>query len=445
MLNWIGRLNQTYVVVVGVALCLCLVAWLLAATRPTPVASWTGELVILSGRDDSTGKQRQARVDLWNEVHPEIPASIVELSGNADQQRNEMVRRAQDPAGRVDIYNLDVTWTAEFAENDYIVPLSGVPTDDFLSRPLDTCLYERRFDGIPFSGEQLWALPFNTDAGLLYYRADLVAPPASWDMMVTETRRVLESPDHDPLLEAGYTTQLDNYEGLTVNVLEALRDVTTTIKVDESGRLPFDGRDLKEVVDRFRVRNENDDGSRRENAKVMLPASIGYEEQRSTQAMREGKTLFLRNWPVAYRTLTARSGESSAAERKFKVAQLPGGSVLGGQNLAVARHSAHPEAATELVRFLTNAPSQRALFVNGGFAATRRSVYDNKDVQAAIDYAGELRSAVENAEPRPEGPCYARFSKILRDAVTAALRGDGSLPDDLVEQLDAALNCRPAP
>ena len=73
MLNWIGRLNQTYVVVVGVALCLCLVAWLLAAARPTPVASWTGELVILSGRDDSTGKQRQARVDLWNEVHPEIP------------------------------------------------------------------------------------------------------------------------------------------------------------------------------------------------------------------------------------------------------------------------------------------------------------------------------------------------------------------------------------
>ena len=252
-----------------------------------------------------------------------------------------MVRRAQDPAGRVDIYNLDVTWTAEFAENDYIVPLSGVPTDDFLSRPLDTCLYERRFDGIPFSGEQLWALPFNTDAGLLYYRADLVAPPASWDMMVTETRRVLESPDHDPLLEAGYTTQLDNYEGLTVNVLEALRDVTTTIKVDESGRLPFDGRDLKEVVDRFPGQDENDDGSRRENAKVMLTASIGYEEQRSTEAMREGKTLFLRNWPVAYR-----SSPPGPANRPRPAGvqgrPLPGGSVLGGQNLAVARHSAHP-------------------------------------------------------------------------------------------------------
>ena len=101
---------------------------------------------------------------------PEKRARIVELSGNADQQRNEMVRLAQDPDGVVDVYNLDVTWTAEFAENDYIVPLTGVSTDDFLSGPLDTCRYERRFDGIPFSGEKLWALPFNADAGLLYYR-----------------------------------------------------------------------------------------------------------------------------------------------------------------------------------------------------------------------------------------------------------------------------------
>ena len=162
--------------------------------------------------------------------------------------------------------------------------------------------------------------------------------------------------------------------------------------------------------------------------------------------MREGKTLYLRNWPIAYRTLVARSGEPSAPDtRTFEIAQLPGGSVLGGQNLAVARHSAHPAAATGLVRVLTNTPSQRALFENGGFAATRNSVYDDPAVRAVFPYAEELRSAVRNAEPRPEGPCYARFSKILRDDVTASLRGDAPLPENLVEQLDAALNCRPAP
>ena len=435
---WSRRHDRPFVVRIAVALfvCLCLVAWFLTAALRAPAEPQTGDLVILSGRDDSAGKQRQIRVDLWNEVNPDRRARIVELSGNADQQRNEMVRLAQDPAGAVDVYNLDVTWTAEFAENDYIVPLTGVSTADFLTRPLDTCRYERRFDGIPLSGEQLWALPFHTDAGLLYYRIGLASPPTSWETIRTETLRVLNSPGHDPRLEAGYTTQLDNYEGLTVNVLETLRDLGTSITVDDAGRLPFTGQDLKRVVDRFRD----------ENSDVVLPDSQRFDERRSTQAMYDGRTLYLRNWPLWFRTLDARSDEASAAdERTIGVSQLPGGGVLGGQNLAVARHSRRPQDAQELIEFLTNSASQKELFVAGGFAATRRSVYADPDVQAAFPYAQELRAAVENAQPRPEGPCYARFSKILRDAVTASLRNDTALPENLVEQLDAALNCRPAP
>ena len=192
-----------------------------------------------------------------------------------------------------------------------------------------------------------------------------------------------------------------------MNVLEVLRELNPTIKVDDAGRLPFDGQDLQQVVDRFR--DENDD--------VVLPASLGYDEQRSTQAMREGKTLYLRNWPLAYRTLRATSGENSAAdERKFAITQLPGGSVLGGQNLAVARHSKRPTAATELITFLTNEPSQRALFVNGGFAATAERV---RRPGGPGDRSRRREAAHGRQQRRAPagGPC-ARFSKILRDAVT---------------------------
>ena len=133
-----------------------------------------GELVILSGRDDSVGGQREVLIKRWNALNPAYPAKIVELSGVADQQRNEMVKRAQAAGSDIDIYNLDVTWIAEFAENDYIRPLPDVSTEGFLHGPLSSCFYEKRLDGIPFSGEGLYALPFNTDAGLLYYRDDLV-------------------------------------------------------------------------------------------------------------------------------------------------------------------------------------------------------------------------------------------------------------------------------
>lgn len=82
-----------------------------------------------------------------------------------------MLARAQ--SGHGDIYNLDVTWTAEFADAGYIQSLDepGVPEDGFLAGPLATC----RYDG------ELWTLPFNTDVGLLYYRSDLLdLPPQTW-------------------------------------------------------------------------------------------------------------------------------------------------------------------------------------------------------------------------------------------------------------------------
>ena len=432
------RRDPRYHLVVGVALgmSLTLIAVLLA--RPLFAApQWEpGELVVLSGRDDSATQQRRALIDEWNDLHQDAPATIVELSGNADQQRNEMVRRAQDPDSHVDVYNMDVTWTAEFAENDYIVPLTGVDTTGFLEPALDTCLYERRLDGVPFSGEQLWAVPFNTDAGLLYYREDLVpTAPASWDAMATESREVLADA-RDPAVEAGFTSQLDNYEGLTVNALEMLRELDSSIEVDDAGRLPFDLGSLEKTVARLRPGKDG----------VVLRDSLDYDEQRSTQAMQDGRALFLRNWPLAIRTLTTKSEKpANAPDRTFQVTQLPGGSVLGGQNLAVARHSTQPVAATELIRFLTREDHQRQLFVEGGFAATRDAVYDDPSVQAEFRYANDMRAAVNIAEPRPEGPCYARFSKLFRDVLTRSIESEVALPEDFVEQLDAALNCRPAP
>ena len=54
------------------------------------------EIVILSGRDDSVGGQRTELVNRWNRDH-KTKARIVELSGSADQQHNEMLRRRRHP------------------------------------------------------------------------------------------------------------------------------------------------------------------------------------------------------------------------------------------------------------------------------------------------------------------------------------------------------------
>ncbi|MFD0823257.1 extracellular solute-binding protein, partial [Micromonospora zhanjiangensis] len=208
--------------VVAILVAVVLPVLLLDRAGPEP-----GTLVILSGTDDGYGGQRQALIDQWNALGDRPRAEIVPVTGGTDAERDEMLVRAQAGGGDVDIYNLDVPRMAEFVDAGYLRPLDEdrlTDLDGFLENPLNSCRRAGR----------LWALPFNTDAGLLYYRADLVPaaePPSSWPGIVSWTEKALAGPPPKPPVGggpaapapvAGYTGQFADYEGLTVNALEAI-------------------------------------------------------------------------------------------------------------------------------------------------------------------------------------------------------------------------------
>jgi len=395
-----------------------------------------GEIVLLSGEDDSAGDQRQALIQEWNALHPEHPARIEEVNSIADAERSEMLARADGDGGDVDVLNLDVAWLPEFAEAGLVreFPDDAVDRDAFLERPLASCEYDGR----------LWALPFNTDAALLYRRSDLVKRvPTTWEDMRAEAAGVLGGdPKPGTVPEAGVVTQLEDYEGLTVNALEAVWSTGGEI-VDDDGEVRVDsraaGEGLRRLVEGVRA-GTGSEGTRPDGTAwpMILPDSLVYSEQSSTAAFRDGRALFLRNWPVAYRTL-ADPGESGAKQVSFAVSPLPWPSVLGGQNLAIAERSEHPRAARALIEFLTDSRSQQILFERGGFAATRRVVYTDAAVRDRYPYADELHAAVEGARLRPRTPHYALFSEVLREAVHAMLVTGDRPPPDLADDLRAAL------
>lgn len=386
-----------------------------------------GELVILSGRDDSTGGQRQMLINEWNELHPNNQAQIVELSGD---QRIEMVARAQSGEDQVDIYNLDLTWTAEFADNEYIRPIaeSGLDTSGFLDKPLETCRYDGR----------LWALPFNSDAGLLYYRTDLVPqPPGTWRGVEDAIDQAFRQPDRNSALVAGYTGQLANYEGLTVNALEAIWDEDGHV-VDQNGDVVIDefSEQVRTALDRLRPSSRS--------PLVILPEFLEHREDESRETFQRGDVLFMRNWPVAYRNLEQVAGEegSSGPVPEFDVTPLPGPSALGGQNLAIAAGTTKPKAAQALIEFLTDTRSQQILFERGGFAATRKVVYEDAVIKERYPYAQDLLEAIRGARLRPVTPHYSRFSEVFREEVHTALESGRPLPEDFAERLSEALKGR---
>jgi multiple sugar transport system substrate-binding protein len=389
-----------------------------------------GTLKILSGTDDSFGGQRQALIDQWNALGGGRPkAEVVTVAGGTDAVRDEMVARAQ-AGGDIDVYNLDVTLMAEFVHFDYLRPLDRdrVDLEGFLENPLRTC--ER--DG------KLWALPFNTDAALLYYRRDLLgdAPlPTSWAGITNRVEDVFAAAKAGPgaaaraSLVAGYTGQFADYEGLSVNAFEAIWAAGGDV-VDDHGNVVIDSAEAREGLQRLAI------GFQPGNPQIILPESTGFQESEATQAFRDGKVIFMRNWPVRYRDLT---GESGTPPVDFGVTRVPNRSVLGGQNLAVAAGSDQPRAAQELINFLTSPRSQQILFERGGFAATREIVYHDREVQEQYAYAETLLDAIKQARPRPDTPHYALFSKVFRQGVREALANGGQLPDGFAARLADAL------
>jgi multiple sugar transport system substrate-binding protein len=392
-------------------------------------------LVILSGGDQSEGGMRHELVERrWSGDLHRTPATIRVVGGVADAQRSQMVAHAQSGRTDVDIYNLDVTWTAEFAQAGYLRPLdrTTLDTDGFLDQPLRTCWY----DG------QLWALPFNSDAGLLYFRSDLVPPeqaPTDWGGIEWWTHQVLGSPGSPDDLVAGYAGQLADYEGLTVNAFEM-------IWAEHGEVLTGDWRDPRILIESGPVA----DALRRlarvfsaEDPQLILPESAEFDEAGTTNAFRERKVLFMRNWPVAHRTLGggngAPVGDDAPAGPEFDVRRLPGPSVLGGQNLAIAANSTRPDSAQELIEFLTGEDSQRDLFGEGGLPATRGAVYDDPEIVRDHRYAPDLREAIQMARPRPLTPYYSRFSEVFRQGVRHALHNGGEIPDRFADQLANAL------
>jgi multiple sugar transport system substrate-binding protein len=432
--GWLGRWRQRHAAVFCLALGTVLGAVVtLAATYLVDVNDHVdlepGELVIISGEDGSDGDQRQFLVNQWNATHRHNQARIIELSAIADHAHSEMVARAQSGRGDVDIYNLDVIWTAEFADAGYIRPLddSKVDRSVFLQNPIRTCIYR----------DTLWALPFNTNAGLLYYRKDLVPqPPARWSELINKVDGVLAKGQQNSNLEAGYTGQLRQYEGLTVNAIEAIQAVAVGDMV-RKGKVAISLDDLNEGI--RRLWPSDSDGDRH-----VLGDSLTYDEKLSTQAFREGKVLFMRNWPVAYRDLsrpTDETGQPAVPAESIGITPLPGGSVLGGANLAIAANSAKPRAAQALIEFLTDSRSQQILFERGGLAATRTVVYQDPEVTKKYAYTQTLLKAVEEARPRPVTPCYRQFTEVFQNAVYHALHERKPLPDDFIHTLDAALAC----
>jgi len=312
-----------------------------------------------------------------------------------------------------------------------------------------TAFFSRLFQNNTVNGK-LVGLPWFVDAGLLYYRTDLLkkygfsAPPKTWDeltqmaQVIQDGERKTGNPDF-----WGYVWQGDAYEGLTCDALE--------------WQYSDGGGSIVETNRIISVNNPQTQAALERAAKwvgtISPPGVTTYQEDDARKVWQAGNAAFMRNWPYAY--VLGQGGPDGTQETKIKglfdVTTLPSGAsgsgaaALGGWQLGVSAYSKHPQEAAQLLLYLVGPKTQKSNAINLDWLPSDKSVYQDKEVAQVHPFMPKLAGAGDQAVPRPStvtGAKYTEVSTAYYSAVHDVLSGKTdarSALDDLEVKLQNIL------
>ncbi|HZH52609.1 MAG TPA: ABC transporter substrate-binding protein [Microvirga sp.] len=335
-------------------------------------------------------------------------------------------------ASDIDVFQIDVVWTGTLAQHLLeLTPEARGNIDDHLPTMIETSQV----------GGKLMAMPWFADAGLLYYRKDLLEKykrpvPQTWEELTETARLIQEGERREGRGDFwGYVWQGRAYEGLTTNALEWIASYNGGTIVDAKGEITIENREAAEALKL----------AAGWVGTITPEGVLNYTEEESRGVFQAGNAAFMRNWPYAW---ALAQGSDSTIKDKVGIAPLPKGGpdgrhagTLGGQLLAVSKYSRNPEAATDLVMFLTGAEEQKRRAIEGSFNPTIVGLYGDADIARANPFIGDLVDVFTNAVARPAsvtGNNYNRVSTEFFNTVHQVLSKRAE-PEQALSRLDRDL------
>ena len=341
-----------------------------------------------------------------------------------DQLRTEL----QAGASEIDVIGGDVIWPAQFAANGWILDVSDrFPESErsqFLPAPVDSLVYEGAIYGVPWF----------TDAGMLYYRSDLLEQagfseaPKTW----AELEEMALKTAQDTGTQDGFVFQGADYEGGTVNGLEYIWT---------HGGDVLDGN--KVIIDS----PESVAGLATEHAMVergVAPQAVStYKEPETDPAFLGGRSVFARNWPYMY-ALAQDPETSNIKPEQIGISPLPAGeggqsfSGLGGWNMMINANSQKQDEAWEFVKFMTSEQGQRQRALAATLLPTRKALYEDKQILDEVPVIRLGAEAIQSTKSRPVSPYYSDMSLAMAEQFNLSLKGEVA-PEEAVATLQEEL------
>ena len=353
-------------------------------------------------------QQLQPLVKKFNQQHPKIKFQIVEAPSDSNQVEDLYTSSFLLGNSPYDVVYMDIVWTPKFAAAGWLRDLSDRLTpeeaEQYLKADIAGGMYQ----------DKLYRLPFRSDAGMLYYREDLLAkaghePPETFAELMT----ISQDLQQQGLVDWGYVWQGKQYEGMAAMFVEILEGNGAYWVKPDTLEVGLDRPEAIAAVEFLREAIAK---------QVSPPGVTTYAEEETRLLFQNEKAAFLRNWPYVY-SLAA----DSAIAGKYRIKPMVhavgknSGATLGGWGLGISTTSKHPDAAWQVVEFLSSESSQREFILETGFVPSRIALFNDPEIVAKYNYYPQLLEVVQNSALRPPISQYAQASDILQRYLSAAI------------------------
>ena len=370
------------------------------------VAQQPVTLKILMRADEAA--KWQPLTQKFNQQHPKINLQVVEAPSDSNQVEELYTTSFLLGNSPYDLVYMDIVWTPKFAAAGWLEDLSdrllAAEKAEYLAGDIQGGIYQ----------EKLYRIPFRSDAGMLYYRQDLLSqagyqPPETFSELI----QISQELQQQGLADWGFVWQGKQYEGLAAMFVEILKGSGAFWVDPETLEVGLDKSEAIEAVEFLRTTIDKG---------ISPPGVTTYAEEETRRLFQNGKTVFLRNWPYVYSSAldSPIAGKYSIKPMVHQVGK-DSGACLGGWGLGIAKSSKHKEAAWQVIEFFSSEDSQREYVLNTGYVPSREALFNDPQIVAKYPYYPQLLSVVKSSALRPPISQYAQASDILQRYLSSAL------------------------
>ncbi|WP_321301941.1 ABC transporter substrate-binding protein [uncultured Sphaerochaeta sp.] len=365
----------------------------------------------------SLGATEETIVEAFNAENPNIRVEIIELPEATNDKLQALLIALQSGDSSIDFFNADVTWTATFASAGLIEPL-----DTYFSKAEQSEFLPGTIQAASFR-DKIWGMPFRTDAGVLYYRADLLEKygkevPTTYTELFATAQEISAREGGDMYALVG---SLANGEGMTCNAVEWFYSNGGEV-IDSNGTILIDSPQNVEILKMMTDAYE---------ANLLPEGVLSYGSGDARASMFQGKQVFMRAWPKAF--AMGQDASKSQVAGKLGVSPLPRGpqgtmgkSVVGGWQLFLNKYSENKDEAVKFMKFYASEYAQKLHALNDSYLPARRALYEDGDILEKYPHYSQFPAILETAVARPQSPYYSEISSILSAEVQNAMKGSKS-------------------